>query len=703
MSVPRSPVSVAKTGRIAVITVDNPPVNAISQPVRQALLAALRAVDADGEAAAAVLICAGKTFMAGSDIREFDAPIKDPPLNAVIAAVEDLRVPVVAALHGTALGGGFELAMGCAYRIAAPTAKVGLPEINLGLIPGAGGTQRLPRLIGAEAALDAILSGRHIGAAEALKLGAIDEIADGDLRAAAISAAERLATESKHRRTRDLAVPRPPAPEFFASQRAGMTRKFRGTPAPPCAVDAVEAAATLPFAEGLKREGEMSARLKASWESKALRHLFFGEREVARIPGIGSDTALRSVGRVGVVGAGTMGRGIALSFLNGGFSVVLVDTAQAALDRALAAIAQTYDRDVEKGRLSAEACADRLARLTGTTVMDAVGACELVIEAAFEDMAVKRRIFQALDSICAPGTILASNTSTLNLDEIAAVTKRPADVLGMHFFSPAHVMRLLEVVRGARTAPDALATVMAVAKRINKVAVVSGVCFGFIGNRMFEGYIRESQMLLLEGATPAQVDAALVEFGMAMGPCAVIDLAGVDVSYLTREGNRANLPADPRYCLIGDRLHHLGRHGQKTGQGFYRYANGKAEPDPEVEHLIRSEAQRLGIAPRTIGNEEIIARCIYPLISEGAQILDEGIALRAVDIDVVWCTGYGFPRYRGGPLFHADRIGPGTVVAGMARLADTLGNEFGYWTPAPLLERLARAGQRFADLGPRKA
>ncbi|MDX2222977.1 MAG: 3-hydroxyacyl-CoA dehydrogenase NAD-binding domain-containing protein, partial [Rhodospirillaceae bacterium] len=349
------------------------------------------------------------------------------------------------------------------------------------------------------------------------------------------------------------------------------------------------------------------------------------------------------------------------------------------------------------GRLNADARAERLARLTGVISMNDLNGCDLVIEAAFEDLAIKRRIFQALDSICAPGTILASNTSTLNLDDIAATTRRPADVLGMHFFSPAHVMRLLEVVRGARTAPDALATVMAVAKRINKVAVVSGVCFGFIGNRMFEGYIRESQMLLLEGATPSQVDAALTDFGMAMGPCAVIDLAGVDVSYLTREGNRANLPADPRYCLIGDKLHHLGRHGQKTGQGFYRYADGKAVPDTEVEQLIRGEAQRLGIAQRTIGAEEIVSRCITPLISEGAQILDEGIALRAVDIDVVWCTGYGFPRFRGGPMFHADGFGLAAVVADMARFADRLGNTFGYWTPAPLLARLAREGRTFAE------
>lgn len=684
---------------VAVIVVDNPPVNAISHAVRAGILAAVSEIEDGGKVEAAVLTAAGRTFMSGSDIREFDFPQKEPHLELVNAALEALAVPIVAAIHGTALGGGFELAMACHYRVADAKAKVGLPEVNLGLIPGAGGTQRLPRLIGAKAALELIQAGRHVAAPEALKLGMIDEIAMGDVLATAIAAAKRLAVEKNIPRTRARVVSTAGLPaDFFAEQRAAAQKKFRGFPAPMAAVDLVEAAVKQPFAEGRALEAEASRHFKASAESKALRHLFFAEREVARIPDVPKDTPVRAIQSVGVIGAGTMGRGIALSFLNAGFPVIIVETKQEALDRGLAAIDQTLARDVGKGRLPADQKAERLARLNGALDLTALAGADLIIEAAFENMVIKRRLFAQLDKVCKPGAILASNTSTLDLNHIAAATSRPADVIGTHFFSPANIMRLLEIVRGRETAKDVVATLMDVAKRIGKVGVLSGVCFGFIGNRMFEGYVRESQRLLLEGATPGQVDKALTDFGMAMGPCAVCDLAGLDVSYLTREGNRAHMPNDPSYCVLGDKLYHLGRLGQKTGTGFYLYENGKAKTDPDVETLIRAEASRLGIEQRAITDEEIVERCLLPMISEAAQILDEGIALRASDIDVVWCTGYGFPRFRGGPLWYADGLGLANVVTRMAAIAARLGNPHGYWTPAPLLKRLAAEGKGFGDL-----
>lgn len=692
-----TPVSLSWRESVAIITVDNPPVNAINHDVRVGLLTALREIAGDLEVEAAVIAAAGKTFMAGSDIREFDAPPTEPRLFEVIDLIESLSIPVVAALHGTALGGGFEIAMGCHYRVATADTKVGLPEVNLGIIPGAGGTQRLPRLIGVEKALDWILSTRQIKASEAKAAGAIDEVVEGDVLEAAAVVAQKLAQSKSIHRTRELSVPGAAPADFFASQRKSIAKRLRGFEAPQAAIDAVEASLTKPFAEGLGIELEISQRLKASDQARAQRHLFFGEREVARIPDIPKDTPLRPIEIVGVVGAGTMGRGIVVACLNAGFQVRWVDRTDELLLKGAEAVKGIYHRDVEKKRLSEVACAERLARLSTAAHIESLSTADLVIEAAFEDMAVKQGLFRDLDRVCKPGAILASNTSTLDVNAIAAVTNRAADVIGLHFFSPAHVMRLLEVVRGANSAPDVVATAMNFGKRLGKVAVLSGVCFGFIGNRMFEGYVREAQMLLLEGATPSQVDQALTDFGMAMGPCAVIDLAGVDVSFLVREGNRANLPNDPRYCAIGDALHHLGRYGQKTAKGFYKYVDGKAEADPDVESLIKAEAKRLGVTPRTLTADEIVARCIYPLINEGAQILDEGIALRPVDVDVVWASGYGFPRYRGGPLFHADLVGLRTVADGMARFAKDLGNDFGYWTASPLLAKLAANDQRFQD------
>ena len=682
---------------IAVITVDNPPVNAFSHAVRVALQSAVRNAFANAAAKALIIHGAGKTFMAGSDIKEFDAPPKDPWLGEVIDEIEAGSKPVVAAIHGTALGGGFEVALGCHYRICDAKAKVGLPEVTLGIIPGAGGTQRLPRLIGVEAAIATAGSGKPMSAAEALKKGAVDEIASGDLMTAARAAAKRL-TGTAPRRTSEQPFPGgPQTPAFFEAQRGAMKKRNRGFPAPPTVVDAIEAATKVAFREGLARERAFNAELKDSLQSKALRHLFFGERTVAHIPRIPKDTSLRPIEAVGVVGAGTMGAGIAVNFLNAGYRVAVTEAKEEALARGRNTITKIYDREVEKGRLKPEAREDRLNRLTLSLDMGALKDVDLVIEAAFEDMGIKQEIFRKLDAVCKPGAILASNTSTLDLNQIANVTQRPQDVIGTHFFSPAHIMRLLEVVRGAKTANDVIATLMAAGKKIDKVAVLSGVCFGFIGNRMFEGYVRESQRLLLEGATVQQVDKALTDWGMAMGPHAVIDLAGVDVSFLTREGNRANLPPDPTYCLIGDKLHHLGRHGQKTKKGFYKYGEKGAEADPEVEQLIRDEAGRLKIAQRTFTDQEIVERCLFPLITEGAQILDEGIALRSVDIDVVWCAGYGFPRFRGGPMFHGDAIGLQAVVDGMARFAKVQGNDYGYWTPAPLLTKLAAEGKTFKE------
>jgi 3-hydroxyacyl-CoA dehydrogenase len=693
-----SSVSVVHHDTVAVITVDNPPVNAIDHQMRIDLLQALRAIAGDLDIDAAVIAAAGKTFMAGADIREFDAPTKEPALGQVIDAIEALSIPVVAAIHGTALGGGFEIALGCHGRVAQKSAKVGLPEVNLGIIPGAGGTQRLPRLVGVEKALDWILSARQVSASEAHRAGAIDLVVEGDVLPAAIQFAKDLGANKTVRRTGQIAPPVVDA-AMFAEQRKAVAKRHRGFEAPPAAIDAVEASLTKPFAEGLQIEQAISRHLKDSDQSRAQRHLFFGEREVARIPDIPKDTALREIKTVGIIGAGTMGRGIAMACLNAGLNVRWLDRAQEFLDKGLEAIRQTYQRDVEKGRYSDAVLHERMSRLTTSPEIASFAYVDLVIEAAFEDMKIKQDLFRQLDAVCKTGAILASNTSTLDVNEIASATKRPADVIGLHFFSPANVMRLLEVVRGKDTAKDVVATAMGFGKRIGKIAVLSGVCFGFIGNRMFEGYVRESQNMLLEGATPSQVDKALTDYGMAMGPCAVVDLAGVDVSYLTREGNRANLPNDPMYCAIGDKLHHLGRFGQKTGKGFYTYANGKPEDDPEVLAVIKAEATRLGVKQRTHTAEEIVARCLYPLINEGVQILDEGIALRAVDEDVVWASGYGFPRYRGGPLFYAELIGLKTVVAGMADFADKLGNDYGYWTPAPLLAKLAASGESLKSWG----
>lgn len=694
-----SPVNYREQGAVAIITADNPPVNALGHAVRQGLVDGLARAAESAAVEAAIIICAGRTFFAGADIREFGKPPVSPVLREVHEAMTRFPKLLVAAIHGTALGGGFETALACHYRIALDSAKVGLPEVNLGILPGAGGTQRLPRLIGVERALDMIVSGRPIGAREALGLGAVDELAAADLEKAAVDYAEKLLAENAPlRRVSALKIDAAALPaNFFAEARARIAREKRGFLAPQKCVDAVEAAVTLPFEDGMVRERALFDELVGTTQAKAQRYAFFAEREVAQVPGIDKSVKPRSLRSVGVIGAGTMGGGIAMNFLNAGIPVTITDVSQEALDRGLATIRRNYEASAAKGRIAPQAVEERMGLLTGSLDLTDLAAADLVIEAVFEKIDLKKDVFARLDALAKPGAILATNTSTLDVDEIARATRRPQDVIGLHFFSPANVMRLLEIVRGQVTAPDVLATALSLARKIGKVGVVSGVCFGFIGNRMLEAYGREAELMLLEGATPAEVDRALYAFGMAMGPFAMYDMAGVDVSYLVRLSHRDQLPRNPSYYAVGDRLARMGRHGQKTGAGFYRYAAGSRTPieDPEVVEIIREEAARAGVAPRELAPDEIVARCIYAMVNEGARILEEGIALRPGDIDQVWIHGYGFPVYRGGPMFHADVVGLAEVAAKIAEYRARYGAE--YWPHAPLLERLAAAGKGFAQ------
>ena len=693
--------SVTVSDGLATLTINNPPVNALSYKVRQVLLDTIDESENDVSVTAILISSRGKMFSAGADIREFDNPVIEPGLPGLIDRIESCMKPVVVALFGTTLGGGFELAMGCHYRIATPDTRVGLPEVHIGLIPGAGGTQRLPRLIGAQAALEAITSGRHIPAGEAHELGAIDEIAEGDLMDAARHAANRLvATTGEPRRTGALDVDPQTIPEgLFATTKATLAKRRRGFDAPQAAVDAVEWACTDLFVKGLEKERACSAQLKASVQSKAQRHLFFAERTALKVPDVPKDTPLRPIHAAGVVGAGTMGSGIALNFLNAEIPITLVEAKEDALQAGVDRIRKTLDRDVTRQRLSPDERDRRLGHLNGVLDFAALAKADVVIEAVFESMDLKKQVFAELDRICRPDAILATNTSTLDIDDIAAQTGHPDRVIGTHFFSPANVMKLLEVVRGAATAKDVIATTMALGRRIGKTPVLSGNAFAFIGNRMLEDYVRESQMLLLEGASPDQVDGVLEHWGMAMGPCAVMDLAGQDVSFLTRDQNRHHLPDDPLYYRPGDLMNEMGRFGQKTGKGFYRYADGRTrQNDPEAVSLIRDAAQELDVKQRSdLPEQEILDRCLCALINRGAQLLDEDIALRSSDIDLVWTAGYGFPTYRGGPMFYGDTVGLNTVIDVFDQYAETFGNDYGYWTPAPLLVELASEGKTFAD------
>jgi 3-hydroxyacyl-CoA dehydrogenase len=697
-----NPVTFETHGRIGVLRINNPPVNALSPAAVAALIAGFAAFEAEPALKALLLHCEGRTFVAGGDISSFDLPdFSTAPFNTFLARLEQSRRPVVAALHGTVLGGGLELAMACHYRLALVGTRVGLPEVKLGLVPGSLGTQRLPRLAGVPLALDLIQSGRMLDAGWALQAGIVDVVREGDALAQGLAYAESLvASAAPARRISELAVSQVGIEaDFFATALTAALKK-PAYPALAAAVRCVQAAATLPFAEGEQVEAREFEALRVSATSRALRHLFFAERQAGKIPGLGKNVALRTIASVGVVGAGTMGGGIAMNFANAGIPVVIVEATQEALQRGLGLVRKNYEASAAKGKLSAQQLAQRLALLTGSLDYAALAGCDMVIEAVFENMDLKRQICARLGQICKAGAIIATNTSTLDVDELANATGRPADVVGMHFFSPANVMRLLEVVRGAQTAPEVLATVMKVAGVIGKVAVVSGVCYGFIGNRMAEVYMREAEFLLLEGAQPQQIDRAIEALGMAMGPCRMLDMAGIDVGAKTviERDKAGGLPNDPSYRVLVRKLFELGRFGQKTLAGYYRYEGRTPVPDPALTDICVALAGAHGIQRRSdITDQEIVERLLYPLINEGALILSEGIAYRGGDIDVIWVAGYGFPDHRGGPLFMADEIGLARIVGRMAAYASDRGNAYGYWNASELLTTLAAQGKRLSD------
>jgi 3-hydroxyacyl-CoA dehydrogenase len=684
---------------IAVITMNNPPVNGLGNALRARILENLKKADADPAVKAAVLIGAGRAFSGGADIREFGRPREKPDLPEVNDFQDGMKKPLVAAIGGFALGGGLELALACHYRIAAAGAQLGLPEVKLGILPGSGGTQRLPRAIPVAEAVRMMTTGNPISAEKALDLGLVDEVVrGGDLLAAALDYAKKLLAEKKPlRRIRDMnaKVPGDPA-AFFRQVRETVAKESRGYPAPLEIVACVEAAVTKPFDEGRKVERERFAHLVETSESRALRHAFFAERQTTKIPDVPEDTPTRPIEKAAVIGAGTMGGGIAMSFANAGLPVTVVETSQEFLDKGLARIKGNYAATVQKGRLTQGDMDKRMALIHGTLNLGQIANADIVVEAVFERMDVKQELFRKLDGIVEDGAILATNTSTLDVDQIAAVTRRPEDVVGTHFFSPANVMRLLEVVRGKKTAKDVLATTLKLGKTLKKVPVVSGVCDGFIGNRMLEKYGQQSLFLIDEGATPQQVDAALERWGMAMGPFRMYDMAGNDIGWEIRK-RRAKERPDMVYSRIADRICEQGRFGQKTGKGFYRYEPGSrsALPDPAVDDIIRRYREEVGVKPRAISDEEIVERCIYALVNEGAKILEEGIALRASDIDMVYLTGYGFPPYRGGPMFYADTIGLAKVLSTLQRFQS--GYQGAQWKPAPLLVKLAQTSRRFNE------
>ncbi len=686
--------SAESTAGIAVITVDNPPVNALKHEVRAGLAEALRQVRDDPSVWGVVIACAGRTFFAGADITEFDKPPQPPGLGEVIADIEAMPKPVVAALHGTALGGGFEVALACHFRVATPTARVGLPEVKLGLLPGAGGTQRLPRLVGPEKALWMIVAGEPVGAAEAAGDGIIDEIVEGDLIAAAVPFARRVIAEKrplqKVRDRDDKLAPARADSKAFDETAASLTRRLRGRDAPAACVEAVRNAFTLPFEEGLRREGELFRKLVAGDQSKAQRHIFFAEREAAKVPNLPEGTRPRSIARAAVLGAGTMGGGIAMCFANAGIPVTVIETGPDLLQKGRDRVTANYRTTMARGGFSAEEMERRLGLITGAVGLDAAAKADVVIEAVFEDMALKKRVFAELDQVAKPGAVLATNTSTLDVDEIAGATRRAQDVVGAHFFSPANVMRLLEIVRGAKSAPDAVVTALHLARRLGKAPVVVGVCYGFVGNRMLARRAVEAERLLLEGALPQHIEAALVKFGLPMGPFAMMDLAGLDVGWLIRKSRGEQ-------AVIEDALCDAGHFGQKTGKGYFRYETGSRTPipDPEIERIILDASTRLGISRRQIGPEEIVERTVFPMINEGARILEEGIASRPGDIDVVWVYGYGWPAWRGGPMYYADHLGLGHVRDRLAFYAERSGDES--LRPAALIARLATEGRGFSS------
>ncbi len=690
-------------GNVAVVTLNNPPVNGLGFDTRRGIADGIDRANADPAVKAVVITGAGKAFSGGADIREFGSPkaLAEPNLLSLILQLEGSAKPVVAAVHGVCMGGGLELALGCHYRVVSPGTQVALPEVKLGLVPGAGGTQRLPRVLGVETALNMIVSGEPVKSellamAPGQKL--FDKLIDGDLLAGALAFAAEVADKRPLPRVRDLKATHANADGYFAFARNTVKAMAKNFPAPAKCVDCVEAAVKSGrFEDGMRAERDAFLALMTTPESKALRHAFFGERAAAKIPDVPEDTPQRKIEKVAVIGAGTMGGGISMNFLNAGIPVTILETKQEALDRGVGVMRKNYEAQVKKGKLKADKYEQRMALLKTTLDYADVKDADMVIEAVFEEMGVKEKVFKTLDAVMKPGAILASNTSTLDLNKIAAFTQRPQDVIGTHFFSPANVMKLLEVVRGEKTAKDVLATVMAVGKKIKKTAVVSGVCDGFIGNRMIEQYSRQAGFLLDEGCTPQQVDKAIEKFGFAMGPFRMGDLAGNDIGWAIRKRRAVEHP-DMKYSKTADLLCEVGRYGQKTQAGWYDYQAGKRDaiPSKVVADMIDKHRASLGITPRKIGDDEIVQRLVYALVNEGARILEEGIASKASDIDMIYLTGYGFPLHRGGPMSYADTVGLFNVVQAMKRFAANPRDDAAFWQPAPLLARLAAEGKSFS-------
>lgn len=688
-------------GEIAVITLNNPPVNGLGFETRRATAEGIARAEADAAVQAVVITGAGKAFSGGADIREFGSPkaMAEPNLLSLIAVVENCSKPVVAAIHSVCMGGGLELALGCHYRVAAPGAKIALPEVKLGLLPGAGGTQRLPRALGVEPALNMIVSGEPVASellAQVPGQKLFQKIIEGDLLAGAIAFAQEVAAVRPLPKVRELKARHAEPQAYFQFARNMVGAQSRNFPAPLRCLEAVAAAVNMKFEDGMRAEREGFVALMQTPESKALRHAFFAERAASKIGDVPEDTPQRPIAKVAVIGAGTMGGGIAMNFLNAGLPVTLLETKQEALDRGIATIRKNYEAQVKKGKLKEDKYQQRMALLSSTLSYEDIREADLVIEAVFEELSVKEAVFKQLDAVMKPGAILASNTSTLDVNRIAAFTQRPQDVLGLHFFSPANVMKLLEVVRGEHTAKDVLATVMALAKKIRKTAVVSGVCDGFIGNRMIEQYSRQAGFLLDEGCTPQQVDRAVEKFGFAMGPFRMGDLAGNDIGWAIRKRRYVEKP-HLRYSASADRLCELGRFGQKTGAGWYDYQPGKREaiPSPVVEALLAKHREAIGAKPRAISDEEIVHRLVFALVNEAAHLLEEGIAQRASDVDMVYLTGYGFPLWRGGPMCYADTVGLFNVVQAMQRFARNPADDAKFWEPAPLIKRLVAEGKSF--------
>ena len=685
-------VSLEKKDELGILAIDNPPVNALGVDVRKGLFDGVAMAVKDDGIKAVIIICRGRTFCAGADIREFGKPMQAPFLPDVLDVIENAPKPMIAAVHGTAFGGGLETALASHFRIAVKSASFGLPEVKLGLLPGAGGTQRLPRVTGVEKALEMITSGNPIGAAEALRVGLIDEIAGDDLEADATNFAKKILAENrpivKVSELDDNITPARENPGVFDDFRKKNARKFRGFEAPEACIKAVEAAVNKPFREGIAHERKLFNQLMNGSQSAAQRHYFFAERQVAKIPDIPKDTPVYDIKKVGIIGAGTMGGGIAMNFVNSGIPVTLVEQKQDFLDRGIGVIRNNYEITASKGKMSADDVEKRMGMIHGTVSMEDLSDVDLLIEAVYESMDLKKEIFKKLDGICRDGAILATNTSYLDVNEIAAQTRRPEYVLGLHFFSPANVMRLLEIVRAEKTSKEVLATSLAIARKIKKIAVVVGVCYGFAGNRMFAKRKQQAEQLILEGAMPAQVDRVIYDFGFPMGPFALADLIGIDLGW--DRDNSAGRTLQEVLC-------EMGRFGQKSGAGFYKYEKGTRAPipDPEIDQLIIDFSKKQGIERREISDEEILERCIYPIINEGAKILEEKIAVRPSDLDVIWVNGYGWPVYRGGPMFYADLVGLDKIVDALKTYEAKLGEDF---KPAALLEQLVRDGKKFGDL-----